>query len=398
MAKGKKKKSQARAEPANSEQMYLCSLDAYETLCCSGYTKLSHNPEIMAAINKIADLISSMTIHLMGNTEAGDVRIKNELSKKVDIYPNRYMTRKTFMASIVRNLLLEGDGNAVVLPTYQNGYLDDMVIMPPGAYSFHPEGYGYHVQIKGVRFESDEVLHYVINPDPDYPWKGTGYRVTLKDVAHNLKQAAETKKGFMESKWKPSMVVKVDGLTDEFSSKDGRRKLLSQYIESSEAGEPWMIPAEQFEVQEIRPLSLNDIALADSVKLDKKTIAAILDVPSFIVGEGDFNEGQWNNFINTRIRTICNVIEQENTKKLLISPDWYFRFNIRSLYSYDIEKLSKVGDDNYTRGIMSGNEVRDWIGLSPRKGLDELIILENYIPQGMIGDQKKLNGGESSGK
>lgn len=398
MAKGKKKKSQARAEPANSEQMFLCSLDAYETLCCSGYTKLSHNPEIMAAVNKIADLISSMTIHLMGNTEAGDVRIKNELSKKVDIYPNRYMTRKTFMAAIVRNLLLEGDGNAIVMPTYQNGYLDDMVIMPPGTYSLHPEGYGYHVQIKGVRFESDEVLHYVINPDPDYPWKGTGYRVTLKDVAHNLKQAAETKKGFMESKWKPSMVVKVDGLTDEFSSKEGRKKLLSQYIESSEAGEPWMIPAEQFEVQEIRPLSLNDIALADSVKLDKKTIAAILDVPSFIVGEGDFNEGQWNNFINTRIRTICNVIEQENTKKLLVSPDWYFRLNIRSLYSYDIEKLSKVGDDNYTRGIMSGNEVRDWIGLSPREGLDELIILENYIPQGMIGDQKKLNGGENSGK
>lgn len=398
MGKTEKKKKKVRAEPAGKAATYLCALDAYDMLCSSGYTKLSQNPEIMAAVSKIADLISSMTIHLMGNTENGDVRIRNELSKKVDIYPNEFMTRKTFISGIVRQLLLEGEGNAFVIPVYRNGFLDNLVPMRPGTVSMIPEGYGYYLSVNGVKMEPAEVLHFVVNPDPEYPWKGTGYRTTLKEVADNLKQAAKTKKGFMESKWKPSMIVKVDALTEEFSNKAGRKKLLEDFIESSEAGEPWMIPAEQFDIKEVRPLSLNDIALADSVKLDKRTVAAILDVPPFVVGEGDFSDAVWNNFISTRIKPLCNAIELELTKKLLISPDWYFRFSIRSLYSYDIEKLSKVGDDNYTRGIMSGNEVRDWLGLSPKKGLDELIILENYIPQGMIGDQKKLNGGDGGGE
>lgn len=395
MGKNTKKKRNTRAEPVqDAVASFLCSADGYDSLCCAGYTRLSDNPEIRAAVGKIADLISSMTLHLMGNVENGDVRIKNELSKKIDIYPNSYMTRKTFISAIVRTLILEGDGNAFVTPETNKGLLENLWIEPPGSVSLVPNGRGYITYINGIRQEPGNILHFVINPDPYYPWRGTGYRTTLKEVADNLKQAARTKKGFMESKWKPSVIVKVDGMTEEFASKEGRKNLLEQYINSSEAGEPWMIPAEQFEVIPITPLSLNDIAISDSVKMDKRTVASILDVPSFIVGEGTFNEAEWNNFVSTRIRAICNAIEQEMTRKLLVSPDWYFRFNIRSLYSYDIEKLSRVGDDNYTRGIMTGNEVRDWIGLSQKEGLDELVVLENYIPRGMIGDQEKLKGGE----
>ena len=246
--------------------------------------------------------------------------------------------------------------------------------------------------ISGGSYDPSGLLHFVINPDPEYPWKGTGYKTSLKDVAESLKQAQVTKKGFMESKWMPSIIVKVDAMTKEFASADGRSKLLKQYIETNEAGEPWMIPADGFDVTTVTPLSLTDIALPDSVKLDKRTVGAILDVPAFVLGEGNFNADEWNNFINTRIRTLCNAIEQELTKKIIVSPDWYFKFNIRSLYTYDIKTLSEVGSNLYTRGLMTGNEVRDWLNLSPLDGLDELVILENYIPAGMIGEQKKLTG------
>ena len=182
----------------------------------------------------------------------------------------------------------------------------------------------------------------------------------------------------------------VDANTDEFSSKEGRKTLLEEYIETNEAGEPWIIPGEQFSIESVKPLSISDLAIPDTMKLDKKTVASILGVPCSVLGEGEFDSEEWNNFINTTIRPIAQEIEQEMTRKLILNPKWYVRFNLRSLYAYDIEKLSKVGNEGYSRGYITGNEVRDWLGMNPKDGLDELIVLENYIPLEDVGNQKKL--------
>lgn len=369
-----------------------------ECIQVAGYTSLDQNPEIATAVDRIAKMVASMTIHLMQNTGSGDIRIQNELSKKIDIYPNRYMTRSAFIHTVVKTMLLTGSGNAIVLPRTRNGFLEDLIPVAPGRVGFLPRGMmDYAVLIDGQEYDPGDILHFTVNPDTDFPWKGSGYRVSLREVANNLKQAAATEKGFMSSKWKPSIIIKVDGLTEEFSSQEGRRKLLESYIETNEAGQPWLIPADQFSVEQVKPLSLSDLALSDMVQLDKRTVASILGVPPFVLGVGEFTKDAWNNFISTTIMPLAKGIEQELTRKLLINPDWYFRFNSRSLYAYDLKDMAAIGDDQYIRGLMTGNEVRDWLGLPPREGLDELVILENYIPLGMIGDQKKLiQGGETS--
>lgn len=395
MSKKKKQKMKTRAEPKSVS--WFCSPDAFDTLTCQDYTSLAHNPEIITGVNKIAKLIGSMTIHLMQNTADGDIRVRNELSRKIDINPNSNMTRSSFIQWIVNTMYLYGDGNAVVYPQFRRGYLRDLKPIPSAMTAFIPEGmWDYKVLINGEEYEPDEVLHFVLNPGNYYPWKGQGLQVALKDVANNLKQAAATEKGFMQSKWKPSIIVKVDALTEEFSSPEGRSRLLAEYIDTSEVGEPWMIPAEQFSVEQIKPLSLSDLALSDMVTLDKKTVASILGVPPFVLGVGEFKQDEWNNFIDSTIMPIALMVQQELTKKLLYSPDYYFKFNQRSLYTYSLQETISAGAEMVDRMALRRNEWRDWVGLPPDSEMNELLALENYLPADRLGDQGKLvqNGGD----
>lgn len=369
-------------------------LNDNEDFCVSGYTSLDKNPEIMTACRRIAELIGSMTIHLMSNTQRGDVRIVNELSRTIDITPISTMTRSHWMEAIVMNMLLYGEGNSVVWPHTWDGLLRSLEPIAASRISFLPmpeNPYRYYrILIDGQAHDPESMLHFVHNPDKYYLWKGRGLTVSLKEVADSLKQAEATKKGFMKSKWKPSLIVKVDAMTEEFSGVEGRKKLREDYLETGEAGAPWIIPAQQFDVQEVRPLSLSDLAIADTVTLDKRTVASICGVPPFVLGVGEYDQKAWNSFIQNTVRPICTNIAQELTRKLIINPKWYLKFNVRSLMDWDLTQLYQVYGGLTDRGIVTGNETRDILGMSPLDGLDELTVLENFIPMDMIGNQSKL--------
>lgn len=373
----------------------ITSPDAWRILCENGYRSIMKCPEVQMCINVYADLISSMTLRLMENTDRGDLRVKNELSRLLDIEPNKYMTHMTFFQTIVRALM--ENGNQITYPTYQGGFLQGLKPLEPAQVSIVPVGMDdYQVTYRGQVFQPDEVLHFILNPDPNVPYRGRGYQAYLRDVVKSIRQANATRAAIQESP-SPSIIVKVDGLTEEFKSPEGRAKLGEQFWDASENGRPWFIPAEAFEVEQVKPLNLADLAIKDSLELDKRSIAAIFGIPAFLVGVGEFRLDEYQLFLTTRLMAVARIIEQTMTRGLLWSERLYLSFNPRSLYNYSLNDLVNTGKEMVDRMAMRRNEWRDWIGLPPDPEMDELLALENYIPADRLGDQSKLvEGGESN--
>ena len=353
-----------------------------------GYHRLLDSPEISACINRIAAIISGATIYLMENTDKGDVRVHDELARFVDVEPWPNMaTRQSWMNWIVTTLLGDGDGEAFVLPRTSGGKFTALEPMQ-GAVSIDNPAGGYLVTWRGSTSAPDEVLHFRLYADPDRPWKGRGVRVQANRLAASLSTTSQLKDMLNSPDYKPPLIVAVNS-DNAFSDEAERENFRESYLSDSKDGKPWILPADLVKIEQLKPMSLTDLAIKDTVEIDKKTATAIFGVPGFTLGIGNFSEAEHNHCVRTVYIPICQGIEQEMTLKLLASPRRYFKISRRRLYAYGLKDLINMDLAMADRGYLNGDEVRADMDLDP-VGLTERTRLENFIPTDMAGNQKKL--------
>lgn len=390
------KRRTAPAPPQKRSAVQMVDLSDYAAmLSTGGYTRLADSPEVLAVVDEIAKLVSNMSLHLMQASDTGAVRVRNELARLIDVNPAHNMTRKMWVTKMVRDLFLYGDGNSIAQIVVQPGstYLSELrpLDMSQVSYAYDENSDQLTIKYKGREFDSSQLLHVTLNPDPRYPQIGTGYSNITKPLIDDLAGAQNTKSAFMSGRYMPNLIVAVDADAEGLASKEGRDKIRQKYLES-DSGEPWIIPSDMLNVEQVKPMTLNDLAINDTVEVDKKTIASIFGVPAFLIGVGEFNKEEYNNFINTTIASVGNTIAQAMTKDVLISTQMYFQFDPRSLYSYDLDEQVTAGATMVDHMAMTRNELRSWLGLEPRKDMEQLLALENYIPESRLGDQSKLTG------
>ena len=381
-------KRSTQEQQASNKIGYFMSSDT-ENILVSGYTKLSDSPEVVTAVNTIADLVSNMTIQLMKNGDKGDTRVKNELSRLVDIAPNAYQTRKSFIFWIVKSMMINGD--AVVMPLTRGGKAVELRPLADNKIQILDDAqndFNYYITYNSKIYEPNELLHFVLNPDDSKPYKGSSYRVSLNDVTHNLRQASATKRSFMSSEYMPSLVMMVD--SDADLDEDEREKFEEKYLKRKDKNKPLLLPDGLVKFETIKPLTLEDLAIHESVKVDKETVASILGIPSFVLGVGSYSKDEWNNFINTKVMSIAQIIQQ-TLNRLIVDDDMYFTFNPRSLYNYSLVEQVNAITALVKVNTLRRNEGRNWLGLAPDSEMDDLIVLENYLLQQDLSKQGKLN-------
>ena len=120
----------SRDAPLSTVPRWITLADTESDLTVPGYSRLIDSPDVANAVGMVADIISDATIWLMENTDEGDKRLKNELSRMIDITPYSLGTRQTWVSWIVTTMFTSGDGNAFVLPVSRNGRIEELLPMP----------------------------------------------------------------------------------------------------------------------------------------------------------------------------------------------------------------------------------------------------------------------------
>ena len=355
-----------------------------------GYSRLIDAPEVSDCINRIASILSSATIYLRRNTAEGDKRVIDALSRMVDINPMPGIGNRALLIDwIVSTMLGDGDGNAFVYPRLEGGEFVALDPMPEA--SAVQKGDTYVVNWQGTPYSPTDVLHFRLHADPLIPWRGRGIRIPGERLAQSIANTNALKDNLSKPDYRPPMAIIVNADSD-LSDKDARDNFRAQYL-SDDPGEPWILPDGLIDIKTWSPMSLVDMAVKDTVELDKKSVCSLLGCPPYMLGLESYSQAAHNNFVRTTINHIATVIEQTLTLGLLADrPDEYFSFNRRRLYDYDLKTLIDIDNSMADRGYLNGDEVREDAFRDPA-GLTEYKVLENYIPYDMSGDQKKLKGG-----
>lgn len=306
--------------------------------------------------------------------------------------PNPFETLSEMLYKLVFHLKLTG--NAYIAKDEANAAGD----RPKAIFLLNPKnvrlvidpkkgliGYLYRVNGIDVPYDVNEIMHFR-NPHPNNDFYGLGDVEAAEDLFKDFLNRNAWSEGFWRNGAAPSgLLICEDLVTDRTAFEEAKRKWMREYGGKVGSGKTaWLTGKWRYEQLGLTAAEMQNI---ESTTFSLNQIFHLHGVPLSVVGiqgAANFATARVDDMIFRRytIKPICKLIRDTLQSDLVLGfdPNLDFDFIISGLI--DVEQIVATFVPLFDRGVMSINEIRVSIGMTPKT--DEPIFDQHFMNAGLV--------------
>ena len=374
--------------------------DDFKSYAIEGYQQ---NAIVFKCVNEISQAAASSNFKVF----QGDVELEQHPLISLLNRPNPTQAGNEYFQSLYAYILLSGNSYAISssaggVPSELHLLRPDRVEIIPSNNAI-PKGYNYKLNGKVVKtYEADpftgasEVKHFKTwNPLDDYLGMSPLMAASIDVDQHNL--IAKHNIALLVNGARPSGAVifkPTDTSGNAMMMSDMQRKQVQDDLNrrmsgTNNSGKPMLLEGD-FDWKEMG-MTPRDMDFLQNKHMAAKDIALCFGIPSQIIGIPDSQT--YSNIQEARLAMYEETIIPLAMRVCNDLNEWLapsFGDNIKIDYDYDsipamVERRKRVYE-NVTaavrEGIITRNEARDRLGLTPIKGGDDVFIAANLFPLG----------------
>lgn len=334
------------------------------------------------AVNLISQSCAILPIKLYKKTEDGKQEIENELSWMINNEPNGIQSRYTFFKQIMQDVLLFGNGYALIIregtQVKEIRYIKPMYV----TIIYNEVDYSIKYDIKGYGVkQSYEVLHFFNESDDGIQGKSI-----LKSAGDSLELAADsnrTARKFFKNGMGISGILKFKNLLND-KQRNEIRTAWSTSMSTGEGGIAILGNDADFQSVSLDP---KNSQLLESRQFNVAEIARFFDLNPCMLGtDSNYNqiEAAMIGFLQECLQPKLTMMEQELSRKLLLTRErmqgYYFAWSTEDILRCTKKDLADYFTKLVTNGLATPNELREKLDLKPMEGGDECYMQTAMAP------------------
>ncbi len=352
---------------------------------------------VFGAVRLIAETVAGMPLYPYMLRKGKWVEdTTDELFALLQMRPNPHMTHIDFWEAVIFNLVLRGNGYAMII---RNSLGQPIALYPLAAAQVRPivlkDGTGWYLfTLDGeeTMFAEEDILHFRIFGNGRVGLSPMQYGAMSMGIAAASDQFAGA---FFKRGGKPGGVLRIDRILTPKQREEVRASFKEVHEGPDNAHKLFVLEA-GMQYQQVQ-LAPEDLQMIETRAFSVKDVARFFGVPGFLLNasEGSSNWGtgieqQMLGFYNLTIRPYTVRIAATLRAKLIPLEQQRRRkvaYDFDELLAVDMRAKAEYYSKLVANGIMTRNEVRDRLLLEPHvdERADALTVQSAMVPLDRMG-------------